>query len=276
LPVGSIGFGNALRYLGCHGVTESECGMSVSMEVVMEVSAPVKRRSAFLAACMLTGCTILPLGPALAADCGSTAAPGLDWTDCTKRNIMIPGSELEGAKLFSTDFASTDLSNSNLKSANLEKATLVRASLAGAAAEKANFSKVEAYRSNFTGISAEGANFASAELQRSGFAKAKLTGANFEKAELGRADFDDALLTGVRFSLANLSRADLSHATFEGPIIFDHAFMYLTRIEGLDLSAAQGLEQGQIELACGDAKTKLPAGLNPPSGWPCPPDDRDN
>jgi len=216
------------------------------------------------------------ISPVLAADCGATAAPGLDWSDCSKRNIMIPGSELEGANLSNTDFAVTDLSNSNLQSANLEKATLVRASLAGAKANKANFSKVEAYRSNFAGISAEGASFSNAELQRANFGEAKLSGANFDKAELGRADFDNAVLTGARFALANLSRADFSHATFEGPIVFDHAFMYLTRIEGVDLSAAQGLDQSQIELACGDAKTKLPSGLNMPANWPCPPDDRDN
>ena len=59
-------------------------------------------------------------------------------------------------------------------------------------------------------------------------------------------------------------------ATFGGQVSFDRAFMYLTRIEGVDLSSAQGLEQTQIELACGDASTKLPSGLKAPAGWPCP------
>ncbi|PSH65015.1 pentapeptide repeat-containing protein [Phyllobacterium sophorae] len=210
--------------------------------------------------------------PAAAADCSALAAPELDWSDCSKSKIMIPSSELEGANLHSTNFSGTDLSKSDLKTANLVQANLVRASLAGADAEKANFSEVEAYRCNFADISAVGASFTNAELQRANFRGAKLTGASFEKAELGRADFDQAVLTGVRFSLADLSRADLSQATFEGPLVFDRAFMFLTRIEGLDLSAAQGLEQRQIDLACGDAKTKLPAGLKTPSSWPCPAD----
>ena len=47
------------------------------------------------------------------------------------------------------------------------------------------------------------------------------------------------------------------------------AFMFLTRIEGLDLSAAWGLQQAQIDLACGDTSTKLPAGLSAPAHWPC-------
>ena len=256
---------------------EWEQQMGILVQTLIGSRARPEPRTALAAFAMTAVATILvAISPAHAGDCSATAAPGLDWSDCSKRNIMISGSELEGANLYSTDFAATDLGNANLKGANLEKATLVRASLAGAKADKANFAKVEAYRSNFAGMSAEGASFSNAELQRSNFAGAKLTGANFEKAELGRADFDNAVLTGARFSLANLSRADLSHATFEGPLVFDHAFLFLTRIEGVDLSAAQGLDQKQVDLACGDAKTKLPAGLNTPGNWPCPPDDRDN
>ncbi len=216
-----------------------------------------------LAACAATS------SPAMAAYCSGTPEPGLDWSECTKKNLMLPSSELEGANLSGTDFSLTDLSGSNLTSANLEKANLVRAWLAGAKAEKANFARVEAYRSSFANIAANGASFAGAELQRADFSGADLTGANFEKAEAGRVTFKGAVLTGTRFSLANLSRANLSGATFEGPLAFDQAFMFLTHIEGLDLSAAQGLEQTQIELACGDDKTKLPDGLTTPAGWPC-------
>jgi uncharacterized protein YjbI with pentapeptide repeats len=216
-----------------------------------------------LALCLAT------TSPALAASCGSTPEPGLDWSECTKKNLMLPSSELEGANLSGTDFSLTDLSGSNLASANLEKANLVRAWLAGAKAEKANFARIEAYRSSFAKITANGASFAGAELQRADFSGADLTGANFEKAEAGRVLFKGATLTGARFALANLSRANLSGATFEGPLDFDQAFMFLTHIEGLDLSAAKGLQQGQIDLACGDNDTKLPDGLTIPAGWPC-------
>jgi uncharacterized protein YjbI with pentapeptide repeats len=208
-----------------------------------------------------------------AADCKSLPGPQTDWSDCNKRQLMLGRSNLAGSNLFNTDFTSTDLSGSNLTSANLEKATLMRASLAGAMADKANFARVEAYRGNFSGISAENASFVSSELQRANFADAKLAGADFEKAELGRANFDKAMLTGTRFPTANLSRAVLSGSVFEGPIDFSRAFLFLTRIEGLDLSAASGLTQEQIDLACGDMATKLPAGLSPPPKWPCPADD---
>jgi uncharacterized protein YjbI with pentapeptide repeats len=48
-----------------------------------------------------------------------------------------------------------------------------------------------------------------------------------------------------------------------------NAFMYATRFEGTDLSTVKGLTQTQIDVACGDAKTRLPAGLKHPSAWPC-------
>jgi uncharacterized protein YjbI with pentapeptide repeats len=230
---------------------------------------PPRLAPAFLAAGLLLAASVFTGQPAMAAYCNSTPEPGLDWSNCTKKSLMLPSSELAGANLFGTDFSMTDLSGSNLTSANLEKAHLVRAWLSGARAEKANFARVEAYRSSFVNIIANGASFASAELQRADFSGAQLTGADFEKAELGRAHFKGAVLTGTRFSFANLSRADLTGARFEGPLIFDQAFLFLTRIEGLDLSAATGLEQAQVDLACGDDKTKLPVGLTTPSSWPC-------
>lgn len=204
-----------------------------------------------------------------ASDCKSMAAPSVDWQECDKRTLMLKGSDLSGATLVETDLTSTDLRNTNLAGANLEKATLIRSSLAGAQADKANFARVEAYRTSFSGISAKGSSFASAELQRADFSDADLTGADFQKAELGRARFGAARLTGSRFALANLSRANIHAITFEGPIDFSGAFMFLTRIEGMDLSAATGLTQAQIELACGDGATRLPPDLKPGPNWPC-------
>lgn len=49
--------------------------------------------------------------------------------------------------------------------------------------------------------------------------------------------------------------------------------MYLTRIEGVNLSQTQGLVQVQLDTACGDARTVLPKGLKASAHWPCPKDD---
>jgi uncharacterized protein YjbI with pentapeptide repeats len=212
---------------------------------------------------------VLGAGPAAAADCKGGGGPNTDWQGCDKSMLMLGGSDLRGANLSGTDFTSTDLGGVDLAGANLEKATLTHASLAGAKAEKASFVHAEAYRTNFAGISASGALFTSAELERADFSKAELTAADFSKAELGRASFVGATITGTKFDLSNLSRVEFKDVVFKGPISFDRAFLYLTRIEGLDLSAATGLAQWQVDLTCGDDQTKLPAGLTVPKTWPC-------
>jgi uncharacterized protein YjbI with pentapeptide repeats len=231
---------------------------------------PSTARPGLLMALAVAG--VVSASNAMADDCRGTPASGIDWSECNKKNLMLEGSDLAKANLVGSDLTQTSLKNVNLTAANLEKATLVRTWLEGAKADGAKFDKIEAYRAVFQDASAQRASFVSAELQRADFTGAQLSGANFEKAELGRANFEQAVLTGATFSLANLSRADLSGATFGGPANFDRAFMFLTRIEGLDLSAATGLQQSQIELTCGDASTKLPAGLKPAAAWPCPSD----
>jgi uncharacterized protein YjbI with pentapeptide repeats len=207
--------------------------------------------------------------PAQAADCRSQAAPGVDWQDCTKSNIVIRGANLANANLTGTDLTMTDLRSTTLTGAKLQKATLVRSSLAGANAAGADFSRVEAYRTSFSGIIAPGSAFSSAELQRADFTGAELTNAIFEKAELGRASFNSAVIGGAKFDYANLSRAQFTGAIINAPVDFTGAFMFLTRIEGADLSAATGLAQGQIDLACGDSNTRLPDGLAASPSWPC-------
>ena len=211
----------------------------------------------------------LPAAAAAAVDCRADAAPGVDWTDCEKKLIILKGADLNAAILTDVDFTSTDLRNTNLLAANLEKATLVRASLAGANAKGAKFDRIEGYRTDFSGMDAEGAVFASAEMQRSNFSGANLVDTDFTKAELGRADFADADISGSSFSLANLARADLSKARFSGPIDFTNAFFFLTRIDGLDLTSSTGLAQWQVDMSCGNAETRLPEGLEASSAWPC-------
>jgi uncharacterized protein YjbI with pentapeptide repeats len=213
----------------------------------------------------------LVLAPDLhaAPACKSDPAAGVDWQECDKKLIILRGANISGANLFGADFTSTDLREANLLASNLEKATLVRASLAGASARGANFNRIEAYRTDFKEIDAEGATFTSAEMQRSVLHGANLVNADFTKAELGRAEFQKATITGTRFSLANLARVDFRGTEFTGPLDFENAFFFLTRIESLDLSEAKGLAQWQIDMACGDAETKLPAGLTVPASWPC-------
>jgi uncharacterized protein YjbI with pentapeptide repeats len=64
--------------------------------------------------------------------------------------------------------------------------------------------------------------------------------ANLTNANLIRASLVGANLTGTQMAGANLTR---------------------THIEDTDLTAAIGLTQAQLRLACGNANTKLPADI---------------
>ena len=207
--------------------------------------------------------------PAAAIDCRSAPTPGIDWQGCDKKLLMLGGSDLQDAKLGETDFSATDLRGANLAGANLEKAKFIRATLAGASAKGTSFARVEAYRTDFNGLIADDASFESAELQRSNFSGSQLSNANFTKADLGRSQFDGAEIGGSRFALANLARADFRKATMTEPVDFDRAFLFLTRLEGVDLAAATGLVQWQVDMTCGDDNTVLPPGLKKPATWPC-------
>ncbi|MBP2547477.1 uncharacterized protein YjbI with pentapeptide repeats [Neorhizobium galegae] len=202
--------------------------------------------------------------------CRQDAAPSIDWSDCKKRMLMLDGSNFDGANLSNADFSMTDLGRSSMKGANVTKAGLVRTSLAQSDLTGADFSKAEGYRSDFTAVKATGASFVAAELQRGNFSSADLRNSDFTKAELGRAIFYRATFENTHFAMANLSRALFHNTSFAGPVDFTDAFMFLTRIEGVDLTRATGLKQEQIALACGDETTKLPQGLTAPAGWPCP------
>ena len=65
-------------------------------------------------------------------------------------------------------------------------------------------------------------------------------------------------MAGIDFTGADLTEVDLSGA-----------YTLQANFAGVDLSGTRGLTQGQLEDACGDDATKLPAGLTKPATWPC-------
>jgi uncharacterized protein YjbI with pentapeptide repeats len=204
-----------------------------------------------------------------AADCGASAGQGVDWSGCRKRNLIMSDFNFSGSDFSRADLSSSDLRSTNISGTSFSKTNLVRASLKGAKATKADFSNVIASRTDFSKADFEGSTFSKAETNRANFSESNLASVDMSKAEFARANFGGANLSGVNFDLSNLARADLRGATFDVAPSFESSFMFQTRVEGLDLSGAKGLMQAQIALACGDAETKLPSGLETPSEWPC-------
>jgi uncharacterized protein YjbI with pentapeptide repeats len=87
-----------------------------------------------------------------------------------------------------------------------------------------------------------------------------LHGADFDGATavlmcMSYADFTDATFRGADLSGANLAHARLDGADMTG------AILTITSIKGTDLTRVKGLTQKQLDTACGDAETKVPAGL---------------
>jgi uncharacterized protein YjbI with pentapeptide repeats len=87
-----------------------------------------------------------------------------------------------------------------------------------------------------------------------------LTGADFDGARLvlacmSKANFHSATFRGADLSGANLANSRMDDADLSG------AILSITSIKGTDLSRAHGLTQAQLDQACGDAQTRVPAGM---------------
>ncbi|WP_375462260.1 pentapeptide repeat-containing protein [uncultured Enterovirga sp.] len=230
-------------------------------------------------------------GPAGAA-CGDAIGPKVDWTGCSKRQLLLSGNDLSGAvmtkaMLTSTDFRKTKFvgatlreadvtfarfDDSDLTGADLTKVVGWQTSFRNATLVKAQLPTAQMSRATFTDARMSEVSLTKSELNRSDFSGADLTGADISKAELSRVNFSKAKLKSVDFGFSNLARAkfdnvDLADAKLAG------AYLFLTEFDGADLTKVTGLKQEQLDLACGTKDTKLPPGLKPPKTWPCPDDD---
>ncbi len=87
-------------------------------------------------------------------------------------------------------------------------------------------------------------------------------GADLCGTDLRRTDLRGANLRGAFLIAANLRGTDLSGADLIGADLRD------ANISGANLSKSIFLTQSQINVAKGDAGTKLPPSLLPPSHWP--------
>jgi uncharacterized protein YjbI with pentapeptide repeats len=106
-----------------------------------------------------------------------------------------------------------------------------------------------------------GCNLKGADLANTCVKAHDLHGANFDGANatlmcMSFANFTNATFRGTDLSAANLAGAKMDGADLTG------AKLNITSFLGTDLSKTKGLTQAQIDVSCGDDKTKLPPGLN--------------
>lgn len=109
-----------------------------------------------------------------------------------------------------------------------------------------------------------GRDFSGSRIRQADFSTAIADRTNFRSANLSLAN-----LFGLRASHANFSDANLQGATLVGGYFggarFDGAIFGGANLSGAELAAASGLTQAQLNTACGDATTTLPAGLTVPA-----------
>ncbi len=106
-------------------------------------------------------------------------------------------------------------------------------------------------------------DFAGADLSNQCVKGGNLTGADFDRAKLVLACMSKADFRSASFRGADLSGANLSYSKLDDADLTDAIFS-ATQARGTDFSHAKGLTQAQLNGACGDAKTRLPAGLTVP------------
>ena len=105
-----------------------------------------------------------------------------------------------------------------------------------------------------------GCNLAGADLSNTCVKDHDLHGADFTGADATLMCMSFANFTGVSFRNAELSGANLAGAKMDGADLTG-AGTSITSFLGTDLTRVKGLTQKQLDIACGDATTKLPPGL---------------
>ena len=210
----------------------------------------------------------LMLPQSVLAGCSDSPEAAMDWTGCSKERLMLNGKDMTAGVFENAFLSGTGFDGALMAGANLERSELVRSSFVGADLTGADLEKSLASRSNFSQAKLRDATLVKAEFLRVSFAGADLTNADLSGGDFYRNDFSNAQLSGANMHDAIMPRTVFTGATMTGTNLAG-AFLLRTHFENVDLSGVTGLEQEQLNEACGDAQTILPAGLTVPKDWPC-------
>ena len=149
----------------------------------------------------------------------------------------------------------------------LSAATPVLAQNAGQIARVrggASCSGCNLFQAELTGLEARGLNLSGSRLRQADLSLVVMNRTNFSHADLRDVNAYGGVFSSSRFGGANLTNASFVGAYLEGSD-FTGATLTGANFSGAQLSRATGLRQGQLNQACGDAATELPAGLSLPA-----------
>nr|WP_238435909.1 MULTISPECIES: pentapeptide repeat-containing protein [unclassified Frankia] len=205
----------------------------------------------------------VPLGR---ADLTDARLDGATLTGARLDEATLDGAWLDGATLIAARLRRANLIYARLSWANLTGARLREADLTGARLRGATLTGARLDKANLTGAWMDGATLTGAWMDGATLDSTWLAGANLTDTRLAGANLTDtrlagANLTDARLQGANLTNAFLVNARLDGANLTD------AKLTGADLTGATGLTQGQLDVANGDATTRLPAGIARPAPW---------
>jgi uncharacterized protein YjbI with pentapeptide repeats len=125
----------------------------------------------------------------------------------------------------------------------------------GRAADPAAVAKIKGGIVDCVGCDLSGADLSNTCVKQHDLHGADFTGADASLMCMSFADFRGARFRDTELSGANMAGAKMDGADLTG------AKTSITSFLGTDLRHVKGLTQKQLDVACGDAKTKLPSGL---------------
>lgn len=128
------------------------------------------------------------------ADCGTAAAPGVNWAGCERPAAVLTGASLRSARL----------SGARLSGADLRRADLAYADLSGSRLAGAQLGEARLFGSNLTGADLDAASLEGADLGFADLRNARIDGTRFERARLGNAIWTD----GRRCAPSSVGRCD--------------------------------------------------------------------
>ena len=193
---------------------------------------------------------------------------------CAKCDLS--GQRMNGMTLKDANFAGSIFNNSNLSGGKLHGSDLTgahfrRAMLYGvrgqnvtlhaAVMEDATLTGAELTHSTLSDTDMRRAELARGRFHDNDFRRADLSGAKLSGADLARSDFTDARLDNAALDGATLDGSRLTNVSF-GLADMTGATLKDTHLPGSDLHLVAGLTQAQLDGACGDRNTRLPAGLS--------------
>ncbi|HET7085014.1 MAG TPA: pentapeptide repeat-containing protein [Rhizomicrobium sp.] len=132
---------------------------------------------------------------------------------------------------------------------------LILPPLAAQAADPAAVTRIHGGIVDCVGCDLRGADLANTCVKNHDLRDADFTGANASLMCMSFANF-----TGARFRDTDLSGANLAGAKMNGADLTG-AKTSITSFLGTDLRHVKGLTQAQLNIACGNARTRLPPGL---------------